>query len=101
MNIFDDNDDYFLNIQRQINSLVAWMFEGFVGRAMMDAIDDGRCCLGLERTTDYWGNTLPGRDDVQAGTKGSLAYVAERYGQDWADQIASVEVGNLAELFHG
>ena len=101
MSDFEDNDEYFLNIQRQINSLVAWKFEGSVGRAMMDAIDAGRCCLGLERTTDYWGNVIPGRDDVQAGTMGSLGYVAKHYDQDWADQIAAVEVGNLAELFHG
>ena len=82
-------EQYFISIQRAINS-GAWSFQGSYGRAMMDAIEAGRCVLGRSRARDYWGNTIPSRDDVQEGTKGSYDFVAEAYGSDWADLIAEV-----------
>jgi len=82
-------EDYFLSIQRAINS-GAWSFQGSYGRAMMAAIEAGRCVLGKSRARDYWGNTIPSRDDVQQGTKGSYDFVAEAYGEEWADLVAGV-----------
>lgn len=55
-----------------------WSLEGSMGRAMMAAIEDGRCTLGPNRARDYWGNTIPSRDDVVPGTVGSVGFVAER-----------------------
>ena len=82
-------DEYFLSIQRAINS-GAWSLQGSYGRTMMDAINAGRCVLGKTRARDYWGNTIPSRDDVKQGTKGSYEFVAEAMGTEWADMMAEV-----------
>ena len=87
----ESEEEYFASLQRAINSLDAWKFQGSYGRAMMDAITDGRCLLGREHTADYWGNLIPSRDMVKTGTKGSLAYVREQYGDDWAVYIEAIE----------
>lgn len=83
----ESEEDYYLAIQRAINSGSAWSFQGSYGRAMMDAIECGACCLGRTSARDYYGNYIPSRDEVQSGTKGSLAFVADRMGQEWADMI--------------
>lgn len=80
-------EEYFLAIQRTINSGM-WGLQGSYGRTMMDAIESGRCMLGKSRARDYYGNTIPGRDDVQEGTKGSYDYVADAMGSEWADMMA-------------
>ena len=80
----DDIDelDYYQSIQRAINAK-SWAFQGSYGRAMMDAIKAGYCMLGTESTRDYWGNTIPSRYEVKAGTAGSPEYVADRQGDEW------------------
>jgi len=82
-------EEYFLSIQRAINS-GAWSLQGSYGRTMMDAINAGRCVLGKTRARDYWGNTIPSRDDVKQGTKGSYDFVADAMGTEWADMMAEV-----------
>ena len=82
--------EYFASIQAAINSLHAWKMQGSMGRAMMGAMDAGRCMLGLKPTHDYWGNRIPSRDEVKAGTKGSYDFVVEHYGSDWANTMRSV-----------
>jgi len=82
-------EEYFLSIQRAINS-GAWSLQGSYGRTMMDAINAGRCVLGKTRARDYWGNTIPSRDDVKQGTKGSYDFVAEAMGTEWADMMVEV-----------
>ena len=56
----------------------------------MDAIEAGVCLLGKSRARDYYGNTIPSRDDVEAGTKGSYDYVVQHHGVEWADYISNV-----------
>ena len=80
-------EEYFMAIQRTINSGM-WGLQGSYGRTMMEAIESGRCMLGKSRARDYYGNTIPGRDDVQEGTKGSYDYVADAMGSEWADMMA-------------
>jgi hypothetical protein len=58
-----------------------WGLEGSVGRAMMDAIEDGRCTLGPAPARDYWGNYIPSRTEVKPGTKGSVEYAARMRGE--------------------
>jgi hypothetical protein len=82
----DSLQDYYAAMQRQINSGM-WSLQGSHGRAMMQAIDDGYCLLGKNRAKDYWGNTIPSRDDVQDGTKGSYGYVAKSQDDEWADAM--------------
>jgi hypothetical protein len=69
---------------------LAWRLEGAYGRAAMDAIKAGRCLLGHVPHTDFYGNRVPSRSEVKPGTKGSLLYVAERHGDDYAAKIGEV-----------
>jgi hypothetical protein len=82
--------EYFESIQKAINSGHAWSMQGSYGRTMMDAIQGGYCLLGHERFSDYYGNTIPSRDDVQEGTKGSYEYVTRLQGQEWADMMGDL-----------
>jgi len=63
-----------IQLQGLIDSGVAWKLEGAVGRAAMDAIRSGACVLGKKPFTDYWGNRIPSRYEVEPGTKGSEEY---------------------------
>ena len=89
--MYDDDDyvdfDEYKNMQAAINAGYCWSMEGSVGRAMMGAIEAGYCMLGKERARDYYGNTIPSRKDVKAGTKGSYRYVKDRMGKSWADRL--------------
>lgn len=80
----DSAQGYYAGIQRMINA-GNWSLQGSFGRTMMGAIESGHCMLGFTSCRDYWGNTVPGRDDVQEGTKGSYGFVAEAMGDEWAD----------------
>jgi hypothetical protein len=77
-------EEYYLAIQRAING-GAWGLQGSYGRTMMDAISAGLCLLGHNDARDYYGNHIPSRDQVQAGTKGSYDFVAAERGEDWAN----------------
>ena len=79
--------DYYQSIQRAINSGM-WSMQGSYGRAMMDAINSGHCLLGLKSASDYWGNTIPSRLQVQDGTKGSWEDVKQHNGVVWANKMA-------------
>jgi hypothetical protein len=83
------DEEYYQSIQRAINA-GAWALQGSYGRVMMEAISYGYCVLGKESATDYWGNKIPSRDEVKAGTKGSYDYVASLRGSDWAEQMEAV-----------
>ena len=63
-----------MKIQSLINSGMAWRLEGFVGRQCMAAIDSGYAILGRTERFDYYGNHIPSRTQVRAGTKGSVQY---------------------------
>lgn len=82
-----DEMDAYLALQRAINSGSAWSLQGSYGRAMMNAIEEGYCMLGREPARDYWGNRIPSRFEVAAGTKGSHQYVADRFGDAWANRM--------------
>lgn len=79
----ESEEDYFVSMQKMINSGM-WSMPGRNGRAMMTAIEAGRCLLGRSDFRDYYGNRIPSRDQVQAGTKGSRQYVVDHCGEDWA-----------------
>ena len=78
--------DYFLSIQRAINSGM-WGLQGSYGRTMMDAIKSGQCMLGAKSARDYYGNNIPSRNDVQPGTKGSKDFVIDAMGIEWANEM--------------
>lgn len=71
-------EEYVASMQALIDSGTAWRLEGSVGRAAMSLIEAGLCVLGEEGHTDYWGNYVPSRHEVLAGTKGSVEYAEAR-----------------------
>lgn len=79
-------EDEALAIQRAINSGM-WSLQGSHGRTMMGAIKDGTCMLGTKAASDYYGNTIPSRTQVQDGTKGSRGYVVKINGEEWAQML--------------
>jgi len=85
-----DPVDYYTSIQRAINAGM-WSMQGSYGRAMMDAINEGKCLLGLKASRDYWGNTIPSRLQVKDNAKGSWEYVKNKSGIDWATNMAGVK----------
>lgn len=82
-------EEYYLAIQRTINAGM-WGLQGSYGRTMMDAISAGLCLLGHNDARDYYGNHIPSRDQVQAGTKGSFDFVAAECGEGWAQHMSEV-----------
>ena len=85
-----DEYEYFASVQRAINA-GAWSFQGSYGRTMMDAIKAGFCLLGTKEFKDYYGNPIPSRDQVKAGTKGSREYVIDHHGQEWLDFVEGLQ----------
>ena len=86
----ETQEEYYGAIQKAINSGMGWKMQGSYGRTMMDAIRSGCCMLGVHQAQDYYGNTIPSRDDVKAGTYGSYEYVIEMQGHAWADKMGSL-----------
>jgi hypothetical protein len=84
-----DDQEYYASLQRAINGGM-WSLQGSYGRTMMQAISDGWCLLGTESFNDYYGNRIPSRTEVKAGTKGSPEYVLEHRGQEWLDFLTAL-----------
>lgn len=63
-------------LQDMIDDGTAWRMEGAVGRAAMAALESGMCFLPLQGHKDYYGNTVPPRTVLKAGTKGTLEHSA-------------------------
>lgn len=88
MEVENGDDSEGLALQRIINA-GQWSLQGSYGRTMMAAIENGQCLLGKTGARDYWGNYIPSRDEVKAGTKGSYEYVADRFGDEHAEAMAN------------
>ena len=84
-----DEQGYFISLQRAINAGM-WALQGSYGRAMMGAIESGRCMLGPGPAADYWGHKIPARSEIESGTKGSRSFVADTMGEDWAAAMEAV-----------
>ena len=69
----------FKEAQELVNSGMAWKLEGSVGRSCMEAINSGAVLLGEKGHLDYYGNYVPSRHEVKAGTKGSPEFVMENH----------------------
>ena len=78
-------------VQGMVNNGTAWRMEGSFGRSVMAALEAGKLILGTESTSDYWGNRIPSRYEVQPGTKGSFDLAAEMHGMEYAQRLADVE----------
>lgn len=67
-----EHDEVIAMFQSAINSGLAWGLQGSYGREAMSLIESGDCILGEVGHRDYYGNYVPSRYEVKAGTKGSV-----------------------------
>ena len=61
----------FDEMQKLINDGSAWKLEGSFGRQAMALLESGACMLPKSFKVDYYGNRIPSRDVLKAGTKGT------------------------------
>jgi hypothetical protein len=78
-------------LQALIDSGAAWKLEGSVGRAAMEAIEEGHCILGPEGHYDTYGGYVPSRDEVKPGTPGSVEYRDEKV-QELAKNVLGIDL---------
>lgn len=78
-------------MQALINSGEVWHFQGSYGRSAMGALESGRNMLGPKSCSDAYGNFVPSRKLVKAGSKGSRELVVENFGEDYAKALEEVE----------
>ena len=65
-------------LQNLIDNGEGWQSEGSLSAAVVRALEDGTCVLGVVAHRDYHNNIVPARGDVAEGAKGSLAYANAR-----------------------
>jgi hypothetical protein len=69
----------FYEMQQMINNGMAWKMEGSVGRQAMYLLEVGACMLPKKTHRDFYGNMIPSRDDLKAGTKGTYKNTVSFY----------------------
>lgn len=79
------DDEVRAGYQALIDSGTAWRMEGSVGRSAMGMLEAGWCILGEVGHKDYWGNYVPSRTEVQAGTLGSIEYARNLHPDLWPE----------------
>lgn len=62
----------FDEIQARIDSGLAWHLEGAFGRLAIELLASGACMLPEVAHKDFYGNLVPSRNTLKAGTKGTL-----------------------------
>lgn len=62
----------FDQMQLLIDNGMAWKMEGHIGREAMSLLECGACMLPKKAFRDYYGNRIPSRDELKAGTKGTF-----------------------------
>ena len=64
-------------MQSMIDSGNCWLLEGHYGRMAMAQLEEGTCFLPEVAHRDYYGNEVPGRHMLEAGSKGTLERAIE------------------------
>ena len=82
-------------LQHLIDSGEGWQSEGALGRAVMRALEDGTCVLGVVARHDYHGRVVPARGDVTPGAKGSLEYANRLRAERGAPLLAEAADGTV------
>jgi len=85
----------FKEMQDMINSGQAWKMEGSYGREASRLLDSGACMLPKEFKIDTYGNTVPNRDVLKAGTKGT--YLNSKKFWEGVEN-GSIEIDEFAEF---
>ena len=71
-------------MQEMINTGQCWMMEGYTGRQAMTALRIGACMLPLEPKVDFYGQRVPSRTELKAGTPGTFQNCVD-YWQEFVD----------------
>lgn len=82
-------------MQDMINTGQVWKMEGSMGREAMALLESGACMLPKEFKTDYYGNKVPSRDVLKAGTKGTFLN-SQNFWQGVLD--GTIEIDEQAEI---
>ena len=85
----------FTAIQDNINSGMAWKLEGSQGREAMALLESGACMLPLVKRYDAYNNTVPSRNMVSKGSKGSYKN-SQNFWQGVLD--GKIEIDEFAEI---
>jgi hypothetical protein len=85
----------FTEMQNNINTGMAWKMEGSVGREAMALLESGACMLPKVAHRDYYGNTVPSRDMLKDGTKGTYKNSVNFWE---AVEDGRIEIDEFAEL---
>jgi hypothetical protein len=85
----------FTEMQNNINTGMAWKLEGSVGREAMALLESGACMLPKVAHRDYYGNTVPSRDMLKDGTKGTYKNSVNFWE---AVEDGRIEIDEFAEL---
>jgi len=83
-------------LQNLIDNGEGWQSEGALGRAIVNALEDGRCVLGAVAHRDYHGRVVPARKDVEAGAKGSLEYANRQRAGRGEPQLVEAADGTIS-----
>jgi hypothetical protein len=70
--------------------------EGAYGRSAMNMLENGVCFLPEEQTQDYYGGTIPSRNWLDEGSKGSLG-LAQTFWQKVLDGDIELDIEEEVE----
>jgi hypothetical protein len=83
-------------LQNLIDNGEGWQSEGALSRAIVNALEDGRCVLGPVAHRDYNNRVVPARRDVAPGAKGSLEYANRLRSERGEAQLVEAADGTVA-----
>lgn len=66
-------------LQKLIDSGMAWKMEGSIGRTAMSALQSGACMLPKESFFDAYGSKVPSRDMLKEGSTGTYQNTVKFY----------------------
>lgn len=69
----------YAELQKMIDTGMAWHMEGSYGRMAMDALRSGACMLPTSSRRDAYGNNIPSRYQVAEGSTGSYKNTVNFY----------------------
>lgn len=76
----------YAELQKMIDTGMAWHMEGSYGRMAMDALRSGACMLPTSSRRDAFGNTIPSRYQVAEGSTGSYKNTMNFYLNIYEDE---------------
>ncbi|HEY0339988.1 MAG TPA: hypothetical protein VGC34_04225 [Steroidobacteraceae bacterium] len=89
--IFPERTSQFLSAwQYLINTGAVWHADYDLGKMANLLMQNGYCAFGRHRVPGYYDETLPSRDDVDAGSPGSMRFVELMMGMEYANWLRGI-----------